>query len=92
VAKIRKPFPLRAAAWLCWSGGGLILLTLVAFVSAAIYEWIVPPTDMHLPGLLTAVMMFCVAPVGAILLALGGLMRLGLFLAYRRTSTENTSK
>jgi len=54
-------------------GGVLVLLTLLAFLATAIYETIVPPTDMHLSGLLTAAMMLYVAPVGGILLALGGL-------------------
>jgi len=79
MTKQRRPIFQRLTAWICWFGGGLLLLTAVAFAATAIYEWIVPPTDMHLPGLLTAVMMFYIAPVGGILLALAGLMRIGAF-------------
>lgn len=56
------------------TGGALVLLTLIAFFATAIYETIVPPTDMHLAGLLTAVMLFYVAPFGGVLLVLGGLV------------------
>ena len=60
----------RVAAWLCCLGGGLLLLTAIAFAATAIYERMVPPTDMHLPGLLTAVMILYAAPIGGILLAM----------------------
>ena len=90
MAKGRKPFLQRTTAWLCCFGGGLIFLTVIAFVATAIYEWIVPPTDMHLPGLLTAAMMFYVAPIGGIMLTLGGLMWVGLSFAHRKRSKENT--
>jgi hypothetical protein len=69
----------------CLAGGALVLFTLIAFVSTAIYETVVPPTDMHLAGLLTAAMAFYVAPVGVVLLILGGLTRLGVFLLCRKS-------
>ena len=77
MTKQRRPIFQRLTAWLCWFGGGVLLLTAIAFAATAIYEWIVPPTDMHLSGLLTAVIMFYVAPFGGVLLALAGLMRIG---------------
>ena len=81
----------RVTAWLCWFGGGLLLLTAIAFTATAIYEWIVPPADMHLPGLLTAAMILYVAPIGGILLVLGGMMWIGVSFANRRKSTDNSS-
>lgn len=75
----------------CWIGCGLLVLTVMAFSATAIYESIVEPSDMHLPGLLTAVIIFYAVPTGFILLALGGLMRLGAFLRQRRKTVKNTS-
>ena len=86
------PFLARGAAWLFFFGLGLLLLTLLAFAATAIYEWISPPTDMHLAGLLTAVLMFHVAPVGAVLFASGGLAWIGLTLAQRRNPKKNTGR
>jgi hypothetical protein len=88
MTKQRKSILQRGAAWLCWLGGGLLLLTAIAFAATAVYEWIVPPTDLHLPGLLTAAMMFYAAPIGVILLALGGLMRIGTSFAHRKTTND----
>jgi hypothetical protein len=88
----RKLTSLRKTAHVsCLGGGALILLTLVAFFGCAIYEWIVPPTDMHLPGLLTAVMMFYVAPIGGVALLLGGLMRMLASLLEHRKFGANGS-
>ena len=72
----------------CIGGGLLVLLTIIAFVATAIYETIVPPTDMHLPGLLTAAMMRYVAPVGGILLVSGGLTWIGMFLVGRSSGRQ----
>lgn len=69
----------------CIGGGALVLLTIIAFLATAIYETIVPPTDMHLPGLLTAAMMLYVAPIGGILLVFGGLMWIGISYGNRRS-------
>jgi hypothetical protein len=52
----------------------LVFLTLAALLGAAIYEWFVPPTDMHWPGLLAAAMLMFVAPVGGFLVCVGGLI------------------
>ena len=91
MTKQEKPILQRVTAWLCWLGGGLLLLTAIAFAATAIYEKIVPPTDMHLPGLLTAVMMIYAIPIGVILLALAGLMRIGASIAHRRKTTNDIS-
>ena len=74
----------------CLGGGALVLLTIIAFVATAIYGTVVPPTDMHLPGLVTAAMMFYVAPVGGILLVLGGLMRIGVSFVDRSSGRQHT--
>lgn len=74
----------------CLGGGALVLLTMIAFVATAIYETVVPPTDMHLPGLVTAAMMFYVAPVGGILLVLGGLMWIGVSFVDRSSGRQHT--
>jgi len=74
----RRLSPVRKAARVSFLGGAaLILLTVIAFIATAIYEWMVPPTDMHLPGLVTAVMMLYVAPIGGVALLFGGLMWVG---------------
>ncbi len=78
-------------AWLCWLGGGLLLSTAVALAASVIYEWIVPPTDMHLPGLVSAAMMFYAAPIGVILLALGGVMKIGISFAHRKKTSNDVS-
>ena len=69
----------------CIGGGALVLLTIIAFLANAIYETMVLPTDMHLPGLLTAAMVLYVAPVGGILLLLGGLIWIGSSFVDRRS-------
>jgi len=74
----------------CIGGGALVLLTIIAFFATAIFETIVPPTDMHLPGLLTAAMMLYVAPVGGILLVLGGLVWIGSSFVGRRSRRQPT--
>ena len=87
----RKYYSLQKTARVSFLGGGaLVLLTLIAFLATAIYETIVPPTDMHLPGLLTAVMMLYVAPVGGILLVLGGLTWIGISLVDRNSGRQRT--
>lgn len=78
----------KIARVLCMAGGALVLLTIIAALATAIYETIVPPTDMHLPGLLTAAMMLYVAPVGGILLVLGGLMWIGISYGNRRSGGQ----
>jgi hypothetical protein len=78
-------------AWLFWLGGGLLVLTGIAFQATAIYEKIVQPTDMHLPGLLTAAMVYYAIPLATILLASAGLMRIGAVIVRRRKSAENIS-
>ena len=77
-------------AVLFWGGIGCLLITMIAFVGTAIYEWIIPPTDMHLPGLITAVLMFYVAPSGVVLLVLRGLLRITSLLC-RAVRTVQTS-
>jgi hypothetical protein len=74
----------------CIGGGALVLLTVIAFLTTAIYETIVPPTDTHLPGLLTAAMMLYVLPVGGILLVSGGLMWIGSSFVGRRSRRQPT--
>ncbi len=91
MTKQRKSIFQRVTAWLCWLGGGLLLSTAIALAVAAIYEWIVSPSDMHLPGLVSATMIFYAAPIGVILLALGGLMRIGTSFAYRNKTSNDVS-
>ncbi len=72
-------------------GGGILLtLVFIAFAATAVYETVYPPTDMHLPGLFTAVMMLYVAPVGGLLIVIGCLMWVGKFLATRLSKRGRT--
>jgi hypothetical protein len=89
----RKFYPLQKTARIAFLvGSTLVLLTLIAFLATALYEAIVPATDMHLPGLLTAVMMLYVAPVGGILLVLGGLTWIGISLVNRSSGRQRTDR
>jgi hypothetical protein len=56
-------------------GGACILVTVMVSIATAIYELMVVPTDMHLLGLLTTLLMFAVAPIGGVALTLGVLLR-----------------
>ena len=48
----------------------------LAFVVAAVYEQIKSPTDMHLPGLVSAMLLLYLAPIGGLLIILAGLLLL----------------
>ena len=61
----------RVARRLLWGALACLALPALALLGTALYEGLVPPTDMHLPGLLTAVLVLYVAPVGVVLLILG---------------------
>ena len=56
----------------CLFGLSCILLTTVIFIANYLYEIISPPTDMYLFGLITTIMMFYIAPIGGMVLSLGG--------------------
>lgn len=56
--------------WLLWGGLACLALPALALLGAFLYETAVPPTDMHLWGLLAAFLVLYVAPVGVVLLAL----------------------
>lgn len=73
----------RTAKWLCLLGFGLAGLTVIVFTVTMVYEWIVPPTDMHLLGLLSAALLMYTAPPAAVLLVVGGLTWLGLAASKR---------
>ncbi len=62
------------ARFLLIGGCILVALTGAALLGAAIYEWFVPPTDMHLWGLLAAAMLMFAAPIGVVMICLGGLI------------------
>lgn len=57
--------------WLLWGAAVCLVLPVLAWWGTALYEALVPPTDMHLPGLLTAALVLYLAPVGVVLLVLG---------------------
>jgi hypothetical protein len=59
------------AHWLLWGALLCLVLPILALLGTALYERLVPPTDMHLPGLLTAMLILYVAPLGLVLLVLG---------------------
>ena len=75
--KHQKGYLLRISQFLCFTGGGIFFLTVIMSLTTAIYEWMFPPTDMYLLGLLTTAMMFYAAPIGVILLILGCMIRVG---------------
>ena len=83
VSKVGNVMLLVGAACLC--------VVVLAFVATAVYELIKPPTDMHLPGLISAMLMFYLAPVGGILLILGGVLRFGALIILRRNAKKNGS-
>ena len=90
--KKRKLYFLQTIARVsCIGGGALVLLPIIAFLATAIYETMVPPTDMHLPGLLTAAMLLYVAPVGGTLLVLGVLLWIGRSFVDRRSGRQRTN-
>ncbi len=61
--------------WLfCIVGLLCILLSTIIFIVNCIYEVIFPPRDMYFFGLVTTIMIFYVAPVGGIVLLVGGAM------------------
>ena len=64
-------------------GKALIILVISSFIITAIYEWLIPPTDMHLLGLLTTILLFYVAPIAFILLLLAGLGKIYLSIINR---------
>lgn len=68
----------------CFAGCALVMITQLAFLATALYETVVPPTDMHLPGLLTAVMMLYVSPLGVVLFVVGGLVWVRLYFLDRK--------
>ncbi len=82
--KTSSDWILRLAILTCWLGGALIGLTACSLLITFIYEWIVPPTDMHPLGLLSAVLLFYLAPVGAALVAVGGILWIGATFATRK--------
>jgi hypothetical protein len=61
----------RVARRLLWGALACLVLPALALLGTALYEELVPPTDMHLPGLLSVVLVLYVAPVGVVLLVLG---------------------
>ncbi len=74
----------KVGKFLLLAGSSCVLLTAIAFVATAVYESIVPPTDMHLPGLLTACLMVYLAPVGGIAIIVGGLLSISvLFIRHK---------
>jgi len=78
------------AIWTCWLGVALLGVTGLSLLVASVYEWIVPPTDMHLLGLLSAAMLFYLAPVGAALIAIGGTAWIGVAFATRKNYKDRS--
>lgn len=70
--------------FLTWFGTGALLLTGIALATTALFEQIVKPTDMHLAGLLSAVLMIYLLPLGALTLAVAGLMKLGISIIIKK--------
>jgi len=56
---------------LLWGAVVCLLLPGLAWLGTALYEELVPPTEGHLPGLLTVLLVLYLAPVGVVLLVLG---------------------
>ncbi len=56
---------------LLWGAAVCLVLPALAWLGTALYEGLVPPADGHVPGLLAAILVLYVAPVGVVLLVLG---------------------
>lgn len=61
----------RAARQMLWVALVGLLLPALATLVAGLYQELVHPTDMHLPGLSAAALIFYLAPVGLVFLVLG---------------------
>ncbi len=60
----------RVARGLLWTALACLTAPAIALLGANLYEHLEQPTDMHLPGLLSAALVFYLAPVGVVLLLL----------------------
>lgn len=72
--------------------GGCSLLIVIAFATTAVYEWVKPPADMHLLGLITATLMYYGAPVTVFALVIGGLLRMTVHFGRRRELEKSNSR
>jgi len=75
---------------LCIVGGALVLFALIALVAANTYDRFVPGDDPTLPGILAAVLLGRLAPLGGVLLAAGGLIWIRASFAGRRANDDHT--
>ncbi len=83
----------RVARRLVWGAVICSALPILAWLGAALYEELVPPTDGHLPGLLTAALVLYLAPVGLVLLILGLLASvLAWWLGRKRASLDASTQ
>jgi hypothetical protein len=57
-------------------GVACIAVTAVSFGGTLVYEALNPPTDMHLPGIISASLIVYVLPVGLMLALAGGVLTL----------------
>ncbi len=61
----------RVARRLLWGALICLLLPALAWLGTALWERLVPTADLHLPGLLAALLVSYLAPAGLVLLVLG---------------------
>lgn len=73
-------------------GGAFVLIAWVAVGAATLYDRFVPGTDMSVPGFLAAVMFGRLAPLGGVLLVIGGLLWIGASFAGRPSNREPTAR
>lgn len=87
-AKQKRILCRKMARIACFTGCALVMITQLTFLATVLYGKIIPPTDMHLPGLLTAVMMLYLAPLGSVLFVVGGLLWMSIYFLDRQVPKE----
>jgi hypothetical protein len=87
----KKKMLQRSPVYLAYTGIALIILIAISFLITVIYEWLVPPTDMHLLGLLSAALFFYLGPLACVLLLLAVIAKIWLSFINRKNSSHKDS-
>ncbi|WDE96340.1 hypothetical protein PQO03_11530 [Lentisphaera profundi] len=87
----KNEFIQRITSWFYYIGFALMILVITTFLITVIYEWLVPPTDMHILGLLTAILLLYVAPIASILLLFAAFGKIHLSFIKRNKENNDNS-